>query len=187
MIPRKSGHPQVEFGVPGDVAGRRTGDRVLEALAALATIPAGTGPGFFHDCVLLLTSAYDVEHAFIATFADDARSRMSTLAVWKHGKPAENFEYELAGSPCFDVIAHEYVFIPCGAVASYPGAGWLAELAVDGYYGAALSTSSGQKRGVVVVARDHPRQETNEGCAEEKGYDREHVHLGILVGVVAAG
>ena len=156
MIPRKSGHPQVEFGVPGNFAGRRTGDRVLEALAALATIPAGAGPGFFHDCVLLLASAYGVEHAFIATFVDDARSRISTLAAWKNGRPAENFSYELAGSPCFDVIAHDHAFVPDGAKMAYPETEWLQELAVDGYYGVALSTSSGEKLGVVVVAGSAP-------------------------------
>jgi diguanylate cyclase (GGDEF)-like protein/PAS domain S-box-containing protein len=156
LIPRKSGHPQVEFGGPGNVAGQRTGDRVLELLAALATMPAGGGKGFFHDCLLLLASAYGVQHAFIATIADVSRSKISTLAAWKNGKPAENFSYELASSPCSDVIAHEQVFIPDGVMAAYPGAVWLQELAVDSYQGVALTAASGEKLGLVVVAGTGP-------------------------------
>ena len=142
--------------MPGKVAGRHTGDRVLEALAALATIPVGTGPGFFQDCVLLLASVFNVEHAFIAVFSDNGRNRLSTLAVWKHGEPAENFAFELAGSPCHDVIAHEHAFIPDGASSAYPESELLTELGIDSYQGIALSAATGEKLGAAVVASGRP-------------------------------
>jgi len=156
LIPSKSGHPQVEFGAPGDMARQRANDRALDAVAALATLPAGGGGRFYDDCVPLLASAYGVEHAFVATCKDDARSSIGALAVWSRGKPAANFSYDLAGSPCLDVLAHDRVFIPNGAPLAYPACSWLAELGVDGYYGAALTGASGEKLGVVVVAACQP-------------------------------
>jgi len=156
LIPRKAGHPQVEFGSPGRDAGLRTGGRDLEAVTALATASAASDSHFFEDCVLLLASAYVVEHAFIATLVDDSRSRVETVAAWTQGAPAEGFSYDMAGTPCFDVLAHDGVFVPERAREVYPDGHWLSELAIDSYYGAALISSSGEKLGVVAVAGARP-------------------------------
>ena len=153
MIPRKSGHPRVEFGAPERVAGLRAGDRAFEAVTALATTSGGR---FFEDCVLLLATAYDVDHAFIAVFGDESRSRIKTLAAWTHGAPAAGFSVELAGTPCFDVLAHDGVYVPAGAREAYPDSQWLSEMAIDSYYGATLISSSGEKLGVVAVAAEKP-------------------------------
>jgi diguanylate cyclase (GGDEF)-like protein/PAS domain S-box-containing protein len=138
------------------MARRRANDRALDAVAALATLSAGDRGRFYDDCVALLASAYGVEHAFVATCKDDARSSIGTLALWSRGKPGTNFSYDLTGSPCLDVLAHDRVFIPDGAALAYPACRWLADLGVDGYYGAALSGASGEKLGVVVVAACKP-------------------------------
>jgi diguanylate cyclase (GGDEF)-like protein/PAS domain S-box-containing protein len=138
------------------MARQRAGDLALDAVAALATLPAGAAGHFLEVCLPLLASAYGVEHAFVATCKDDARSSVGTLAMWSRGKPAANFSYDLAGSPCLDVLAHDRVFIPNGAALAYPTCKWLAEFGVDGYYGAALTGASGERLGVVVVAACKP-------------------------------
>jgi len=154
LIPRKSGHPQVEFGVAGDISGKRTGDLALDALAALAT--TADGNHFFADCVRLLASSFGVAHAFIASCADESRSTISTQAVWSNGELAENFSYELAGSPCFDVLAHDLVFVPSGVAEAYPMVRWPIERGVESYCGAVLVAPGGEKLGVVVLADTKP-------------------------------
>ncbi|MGB5764656.1 MAG: EAL domain-containing protein [Sedimenticolaceae bacterium] len=154
MIPKKSGPPLVEFGASGDIAGQAPGDRAMEALGFLAT--AAGGGTFFQDCSRLLASAYGVAHAFIATFADDSDSKLSTLAGWSNGSVAAGFSYELAGSPCLDVLAHGRVSIQSGARESYPLGRWLSEMGIEGYQGAALLAADGETLGVLVVADVHP-------------------------------
>lgn len=189
MLPSEKRNPQIEFGAPGDVAGQLAGERVVLALAALATHPSGDLGTLFEDCVPLLASAYGVEHAFIATSGDDNRGRFDTLAAWMQGKPSSNFSYDLAGSPCADVLTHERVFIPSGASSAYPACAWLADSGIDAYYGVALTTPSGERLGVVVVAAGHPMVKEPglhallglyaERIAQE--IDKQHARQGLLL------
>ena len=155
MIPRKSGHPQIEF---GDASGpeQRPGDRALEAISALARASSFAGDRFFADCVTLLAATYGADYAFIAIFGDESRGRVETLAFCAHGALAEPFSYDLAATPCADALTHHRVFIPSGAAQAYPKAAWLGEMGIDGYYAAALTAGSGDRLGVVVVADTRP-------------------------------
>jgi diguanylate cyclase (GGDEF)-like protein/PAS domain S-box-containing protein len=150
--PENSGQPQIEFGVAGDPTGPNPADRALEPLAALARISSFGGDRFCSNCVRLLASAYGVAFAFIAVFPDESRSALHTLAYSADGEPAADFSFELAGTPCADVLVHDRIFIPTGASAAYPKASWLSEHAISGYYGAALKAASGERIGVLVVA-----------------------------------
>lgn len=156
LIPSKTGSSQIEFGVADGDAAQQPGSRALEAMSALAGASSSGADRFFGDCVTQLTAVYGVAYAFVATFADDSRGRAKTLAFCSHGALVENFSYDLAGTPCADVLLHERVFVPGGAMTAYPHAAWLSELAVDGYYAAALTAASGEKIGVLVVADSKP-------------------------------
>jgi len=156
VLPSKSGHPQVEFGDTAPIGEPRRGDRAFEAIAALAGASAMAGERFFADCVVRLASTYDADYAFIATYGDESRSSLKTLAFCAHGELIENFDYEVAGSPCADVLTQERVFVSSGSMQAYPGAAWLLDLRIDGYYAAALTAASGERLGVLVVANTHP-------------------------------
>lgn len=155
LFPSKTGNTQIEFGGAGDVPELRRGDRAFDALAALARTSASTGNRFFEDCVVSLASIYRVPFAFIATYTDDSRSRLKTVAFFAHTECVSNIAYELAGTPCADTLSHDRMFIPSGAITAYPSAAWLSDLDIDGYYAAALTAPSGQF-GVVVVADTGP-------------------------------
>ena len=141
MLPSKSGHPQVEFGDSVPIGELRRGDRTFEAIAALAGASCLEGERFFADCVAWLALTYDADYAFIATYCDESRSSLKTLAFCAHGESVENFDYDLAGSPCADALTHERVFVSSGSMQAYPGAAWLLDLRIDGYYAAALTAA----------------------------------------------
>ena len=152
MNPKNPDQPQIEFGIAGAPSDQSPADRALESLAALARITSLGGDRFCANCVRLLASAYGVAYAYIAVFPDESRTTLHTLAYSAQGEPAENFSFDLAGTPCADVLVHDRLFIPSGASGVYPKARWLTEHAIAGYYGAALKAASGERFGVLVVA-----------------------------------
>ncbi len=156
LLPKKNGPPQVELGGTVGIADQRPGDRALEAVAALASASSSGGTRFFTDCVRLLTSAYDVAYAYIATYTDDTKNKISAVAFWADEQAGKRFTYELKGSPCVDVLQHDRVFIRQGAGEIYPDSRLIAEFEIDGYFGAALKNAQGEKIGIVVVADTQP-------------------------------
>ena len=76
----------------------------LDILRAIVEGTAGsTGEEFFQALVRHLASAVGVPFAAISEFAGvDARVR--TRAFWARGQVQDNFEYDLPGTPCEDVL-----------------------------------------------------------------------------------
>ena len=76
-------------------------------MAALRAIVEGTARGtgkvFFQSLVRHLATAIRVEYAFVAEFAGK-RTRVRTLAYWGKRQIRENVEFDLAGTPCEDVV-----------------------------------------------------------------------------------
>ena len=69
------------------------------------TAPA-VGKGFFHLLVKNLAEALGVEYAFVSEFCVD-RTKVRTLAFWAGDQLKDNFEYQIAGTPCENVLAGE--------------------------------------------------------------------------------
>ena len=76
-------------------------------MAALRAIVEGTaqstGDAFFKSLVQHLAAAMDVHYAFVAEFAG-APTRVRTLGYWYRDRIHENIEWNLAGTPCEDVV-----------------------------------------------------------------------------------
>src|ERR1700736_461618 len=76
----------------------------LRALHALVEGTArGTGQEFFQSLVRHLAHAIDVHYAFVAEFTD-VNTRVRTLAHWSYDRIGENFEFDLPGTPCENVV-----------------------------------------------------------------------------------
>src|SRR5258708_14516925 len=82
-------------------------NRTDEELDALSSIVEGTaeqtGDKFFQALVQHLAAAMNVSHAFVAEFAG-LETRVRTLAYWADGQIADNIEFDLAGTPCEEVV-----------------------------------------------------------------------------------
>ncbi len=92
---------------------------LLSELPVLQAIVEGTaqatGEDFFQLLVENLSVATGAANAFIAQFADE-KSSVRTLAFWMEGQIIDNQEWELAGTPCEDVIR--------GKLCHYPSDVW---------------------------------------------------------------
>jgi hypothetical protein len=91
-----------------------------DELAALRAIVEGTGRNtgeeFFQSLVRHLSRAIDVRYAFVAEFAD-VNTLVRTLAYWFRDRIHPNIEFDLADTPCADVVKGSLCHHPTGVQA----------------------------------------------------------------------
>ena len=130
--------------------------RIEDTLRNLATrISSANGEVFFQSLVLYLAKALDTEYAFVGeTIASQHRIR--TVAVCIDGAIAQNFDYDLAGSPCEQVIRQGMCIYPDQVQQQFFQDDWLVEIEARSYLGIPLVNSSGQTFGILSVLSRKP-------------------------------
>ncbi|NWF70854.1 MAG: PAS domain S-box protein [Chloroflexi bacterium] len=110
---------------------------------------------FFRRMVSHITSALGVAYAFITEALPGDRVRM--LAFWKGHDFGVPFEYELADTPCDNVI-HEgrTCYYPIGVQSIFPRDKDLVALNAQGYIGIPVFAANGKVIGHVAVLDDEP-------------------------------
>src|SRR5438876_3772752 len=80
-----------------------TSDDIPALRAIIEGTASSTGEEFFQNLVRHLAAAIDVHYAFVAEFAE-VNTRVRTLAYWSRDHIDDNQEWELAGTPCEEVV-----------------------------------------------------------------------------------
>ena len=96
-----------------------TGDEVSALRAIVEGTARGTGEEFFRTLVRHLAQAIDVGYAFVAEFAE-VNTRARTLAYWARDHIRDNVEWDLAGTPCEDVVRGSLCHHPSGVKDKFP-------------------------------------------------------------------
>jgi len=131
--------------------------RRLDAVRAVTEeMGALTGEAFLHQLVLHLTRALQVEHALVGTLDPSGRDRVRTAAVASRGQIVDNFTYDLAGTPCANVIGQRLCLYDRGVQSLFPEDVLLAEIGVESYMGMPLNGSGGRPLGILVVLGSQP-------------------------------
>ena len=126
-------------------------DETLRAI--LAGTAASTGDEFFRALVSNLASALHVRCAFVSEFAD-GNTRVRTLACWTGEGFVDNFEYDLADTPCEQVLRGEIRLYPEGVQALFPKDNDLVKLGAESYLAIPLVDPSGNVLGHLAVIDD---------------------------------
>ena len=90
-----------------------TSDDVSALRAIVEGTARSTGEEFFQSLVRHLAAAMDVHYAFVAEFAE-VNTRARTLAYWFRDQIHDNVEFDLAGTPCEDVVRGGCAITPRG-------------------------------------------------------------------------
>ncbi len=106
---------------------------------------------FLEVCVKELTETYAARYAFIGLINPENPGRVDTQAVWAAGKMAKNFSYDLAGTPCQDILDRKMELVPDKAAELYPEDAMLADMEVQSYLGSPLVTAAGDTIGLIAV------------------------------------
>jgi PAS domain S-box-containing protein len=126
-------------------------------VAALRAIVEGTarttGEAFFRSLVRNLSAVVGVPSAFVAEFAG-TNTRVRTLAYWSKGEFLPNTEWDLAGTPCEDVVKGNLCHYPTGVAERFPDDEGPSE--TDSYLGVPLQAASGEVLGHLAVHDSKP-------------------------------
>jgi PAS domain S-box-containing protein len=130
-----------------------------DELAALRAIVEGTarqtGEEFFQSLVRHLSRAIDVRYAFVAEFAD-INTRVRTLAYWFRDRFHPSLEFDLAGTPCEDVVNGNLCHHPTGVKERFPRDRSLVEMGIESYLGVPLLDAAGNHLGHLAVFDERP-------------------------------
>ena len=129
--------------------------RVLDEDAALRTILEGTatetGERFFAALVENLAKALKTQGAWVTEYIQDCR-RLRSLAFWMGGKWIHGYEYDIAGTPCEQVIEQgRLVHHPDNIIALYPSDPDLKEFDAVSFMGMPLMDTDGKILGHLAV------------------------------------
>jgi transcriptional regulator with GAF, ATPase, and Fis domain len=122
-----------------------------------------TGSDFFPTLVRHLAGALRVRYAFVAECRGKTRAR--TLAFWKGEGYGEDFEYDIAGTPCQKVLAGDVCHYPSEVQALFPDDRDLADLGAVSYLGIPMLDLSGQVLGHMAILDDKPMPNESGGIA----------------------
>ncbi len=127
--------------------------------AALRAIVEGveseTGEAFFASLVRHLTSALDVQYAFVSEITPD-RQAFRTLALWGRGALRDNLTVPLAGTPCEEVLNGEAAHHPENLQTLFPRDRGLVDWGAVSYCGVPLFDRAGIVTGHLAIIDDKP-------------------------------
>jgi two-component system CheB/CheR fusion protein len=129
---------------------------VGEALFRLANWTNCTGEAYFRGLVRGLADVLSVRWVYVSRLHPHKPRHVQVVAGWADGRPADTIEYDLAHTPCAEVLTGATCFYPSGVAGRFPLDLMLAELGVDSYAGTPLRGADGQAHGLLTIMHDRP-------------------------------
>ncbi len=127
---------------------RRCAEDLL--LAITEGTAAVTGGDFFRSLMRHLAAAFQVRYAFITECTDKTMTRLRTLALLRDEDFTDNIEYDVAGTPCEDVVDGSVRYYPQKLRERFP------KTTMESYLGVPLYASGGDVLGHIAVGDDKP-------------------------------
>jgi two-component system sensor histidine kinase/response regulator len=132
-----------------DITERKQREEALQLI--VEGTASKTGDEFFHSFVRYLAQVLRVRYALISEFANPAKTKVRTLAVWQGDEFGENFEYDLCNTPCEGALAGKMCHYSEGIQALFPDDSYLVEAGVESFLGTPLIDSEGNVLGHLAV------------------------------------
>ena len=136
-----------------EITARKRSEETLRNIAA--GVSAKTGETFFQSLAEHISGALQVEYTYVCEVTEGGRSAR-TIASYVNGTAAKNVDYELAGTPCEQVLRLGMAAYPQGVQESFPEDGMLREIGAVGYLGVCLKDSAGKALGLMAVLSHKP-------------------------------
>ena len=137
-----------------EVARRTQAEEMLRAITEGTA--AVTGSDFFYSLVRHLAAALGVRYAFVTECREEKPGRVRTRAFWKGDGFGENFEYDVAMTPCMKVVEGATRYYCATLQRLFPEDKILVELGAESFLGIPMWGSSSQVIGHLAVIDDRP-------------------------------
>jgi hypothetical protein len=123
--------------------------QTLYQVALAAARPSCTT--LFDDLLREVTESIGAEAGLIAVFTDDSQTRVRTDASRLDGRSLPSFEYDLAGTPCEQVVGTEFRHVSAGMAAQFSASSLFASKGMDSYSAYPLCDSQGDRVGLLAA------------------------------------
>jgi PAS domain S-box-containing protein len=145
----------VQFvGVSMDVTQSRQAEQAFRLL--VVGTAATTGSDFFQSLVQHMAQALRARYAFVSTCDEQKHAR--TLAFWKGDGFGEDFDFEIADTPCEKVLHGEVCRYRQGLQGLFPGDKLLADWQAESYLGVPMLDRSNRVIGHLAILDDKPME-----------------------------
>ena len=156
------GHPVLDqsgelvqfVGVSMDVTERKQAEEAFRLI--VVGTAATTGSDFFHSLVQHMAQALRARYAFVTTCDDQKHAR--SLAFWKGDGFGENFEFDIADTPCQKVLHGEVCHYRQGLQGLFPHDKILADWQAESYLGIPMLDRSNRVIGHIAILDDKPME-----------------------------
>jgi PAS domain S-box-containing protein len=136
------------------VSRRRRTRAVEEALRFVAEALPGRDPSaVFETLVAGLARSLGTRWAVIGRL-DPGRTKVHVLAFWDGDHTGRPFTYDLAGTPCGDVVEQGLCHFPRRVTSLFPQDRFLRQIGAEGYVGRPLRDSAGRPIGLCCAFHD---------------------------------
>ena len=149
------GRPERLLALSRDVTEKKRAEDMLRTITEGTA--AVTGGEFFKSLVRHLAMGLGVRYAFVAECRDRKHAR--SVAFWNATGFGENFGYDVAGTPCRNVLEGRTCFYPSNLQALFPEDVGLVAWEARSYLGVPLLGSSRQIIGHLVIMNDRPMEQ----------------------------
>ena len=119
------------------------------------------GREFFRSCVRSLAEVLQVPYVYISEFVDQTRKKARTLAFWQGESFGKIFEYDIAQTPCEEVIEGIKSIYPHSVQSLFPGDVYLAACRAESYIGLPIFNKNRTILGFLTVVDTKPLEEKN--------------------------
>ncbi|MGH8750305.1 MAG: PAS domain S-box protein [Burkholderiales bacterium] len=145
-------------GLHTDISERKRAENVLVGIAE--GVAAARGEAFFRTLVRNFARVLGVRRAFLTECVDSPATQVRMLAYWSSGSYVENKQFELAGTPCEEVIHQGKIcFYPRGVMDIFPKEKKMEKAGAESYLGMPIFASSGAVTGHIALFDDKPMRE----------------------------
>ena len=145
----------VQFvGVSMDVTERKQADEAFRLI--VVGTAATTGNDFFQSLVKHMAQVLRARYAFVTTCDDEKHAR--TLAFWKGDGFGENFDFDIADTPCERVLHGEVCHYRQALQGLFPRDKLLADWQVESYLGVPMLDRSNRVIGHLAILDDKPME-----------------------------
>ena len=151
------GRPDRLLAVSRDVTERKRSEDLFRTLTEATA--ASTGSDFFSALVRHIATGLRVRYAFVTECLKGGQA-VRTLAFWNGDGLGENFEYNLAGTPCEAVIQGDVCFHPDNLIERFPADVGLVDWKAQSFLGIPMLDRAGSTVGHIAILDRRPMDET---------------------------